>query len=81
MMKSDVDHWVRNKSMLDEMQSGLDRWEVRGDVIVMVNKFYNKDEYIKMFIILSTPFLIFFFFLTQFLCQAICTQWTPKGPK
>ena len=23
----------------------------------------------------------YFFFLTQFLCQAICTQRTPKGPK
>ena len=26
-------------------------------IIVMVTKFYNKDEYIKGFIILSTPFL------------------------
>ena len=26
-------------------------------------------------------FSFFFFFLTQFLCQAICTQRTPKGPK
>ena len=25
--------------------------------------------------------LLYTFFLTQFLCQAICTQRTPKGPK
>ena len=25
--------------------------------------------------------LFFIFFQTKFLCQAICIQWTPKGPK
>ena len=30
---------------------------------------------------INYQFLFYFYFLTQFLCQAICTQRTPKGPK
>ena len=35
----------------------------------------------QTFVNQTMSYFLSIFFLTQFLCQAICTQRTPKGPK